>query len=564
MPLQTDKKITYYRSLALYMVLTIIAVSFVPVFLVSSTIYYQFNQSYRKKVNDHLLELVERHKKQIDGFLNERLADVRFLSKSFGFDRLSDEAFLEQKLYLLQQQYGHVFVDLGVIDSSGDQIAYAGPFKLGKARYADAEWFHEAMDDGLVISDVFLGLRQLPHFIVAARNDTDGGFWILRATVDFVAFSNLVKNIRIGETGFAFILNKEGEFQTQPVFDFRPTSDCYGYFVECAEAALKDINIEERSDESGIMTIYVTALLKDRDWLLVYKQHKSDAFSELIRAERFAILIFILGGIGIVTMALLLSRRMVGKIFMSDREKAIMNKQVVESGKLASLGELAAGVAHEINNPVAVIIEEAGWITDILSRSDIQDPNNLKEIQRVMEKIHDQGMRCGEITKKLLSFARGTDSRIRDLDINEAVDDVVGLTAQRAKYANVEIRKNLKETLPKIQASETEMQQVLMNMINNAIYAMEKTGGVIEVKTDLEKGHLLIQVADTGPGIPKANLERIFDPFYTTKPVGRGTGLGLSICYGIITKMEGNIEVESTVGLGTTFTVRLPFRKVSD
>jgi two-component system NtrC family sensor kinase len=209
-------------------------------------------------------------------------------------------------------------------------------------------------------------------------------------------------------------------------------------------------------------------------------------------------------------------------------------------------------------------LKEAGWITDILARSDIQDPSNLKEIQRVMEKIHDQGMRCGEITKKLLSFARGTDSRIRDLDINETVDDVVGLTAQRAKYANVEIRKNLKETLPKIQASETEMQQVLMNMINNAIYAMEKTGGVIEVKTDLEKGHLLIQVADTGPGIPKANLGRIFDPFYTTKPVGRGTGLGLSICYGIITKMEGNIEVESTVGAGTTFTVRLPFRKVSD
>jgi two-component system NtrC family sensor kinase len=221
-------------------------------------------------------------------------------------------------------------------------------------------------------------------------------------------------------------------------------------------------------------------------------------------------------------------------------------------------------VAHEINNPVAVMIEEAGWIADIVANEDINDPSNLGEIKRVLDQIHDQGVRCGEITKKLLSFARGTDSRIRELDINETVDDVVGLTSQRAKYANVEIRKHLQETLPKIQASETEMQQVLLNMVNNAIYAMEKTGGEIEIKTELEKGHLLIKVADTGPGIPKANLERIFEPFYTTKPVGRGTGLGLSICYGIITKMEGSIEVESMVGAGTTFTVRIPFRKVSD
>jgi two-component system NtrC family sensor kinase len=562
--MHTEKQVTYYRSLALSMVLTIIAVSFVPVFLVSSTIYYQFNQSYRKKVNDHLLELVEKHKQQIDGFLNERLADVRFLSQSFGLGRLSDDSFLEQKLFILQQQYGQVFVDLGVVDATGNQVAYAGPFKLEKAKYAEAEWFKEAVAKGSVISDVFLGLRRLPHFIVAARNDTQDGFWILRATVDFVAFTNLVKNIRIGETGFAFILNKEGEFQTQPVFDFHPSSNCYGYFAECAEASLKDINIEERPDDSGTMSIYVTALLKNRDWLLVYKQHKSDAFSDLIRAERFSILIFILGGLGIVTMALLLSRRIVGRIVLADREKAMMNKQVVESGKLASLGELAAGVAHEINNPVAVIIEEAGWISDILSRSDLQDPDNLKEVMRVMDQIHDQGMRCGEITKKLLSFARGTDSRIRDLDINETVDDVVGLTAQRAKYANIEIRKYLREELPKIQGSETEMQQVLLNMINNAVYAMEKTGGAIDITTELDRGHLVIQVADTGPGIPKANLERIFDPFFTTKPVGRGTGLGLSICYGIINKMEGSIEVESTVGVGSKFTIRLPFRKVND
>jgi two-component system NtrC family sensor kinase len=255
------------------------------------------------------------------------------------------------------------------------------------------------------------------------------------------------------------------------------------------------------------------------------------------------------------------SRRMVSRIARADREKQMMNAQVVETGKLASVGELAAGIAHEINNPVAIMIEEAGWIEDILEDEEFQESENLDEFIRALEQIRTQGRRCKEITHKLLHFARKTDSRIQEVQINDLIEELVALSAQKAKYSNVTINTVLQKDLPPLQVSETEVQQVFLNLINNAVDAMEKKGGVIDVTTLMEGDHIAVQVADNGPGIPEANLARIFDPFFTTKPVGKGTGLGLSICYGIIKKMGGEIDVHSVIGVGTTFRVLIPLPK---
>jgi len=133
---------------------------------------------------------------------------------------------------MLQQSFGPVFVDLGVVTSRGLQVAYAGPFRLGEALYFEADWFKRAMKTRYFISDVFLGLRGLPHFIVAVRDNWMGDPWILRATIDFVAFNDFVKNIRIGETGFAYILNREGKFQTKPFFDITLRNEPYRDFLK--------------------------------------------------------------------------------------------------------------------------------------------------------------------------------------------------------------------------------------------------------------------------------------------------------------------------------------------
>jgi two-component system NtrC family sensor kinase len=257
-------------------------------------------------------------------------------------------------------------------------------------------------------------------------------------------------------------------------------------------------------------------------------------------------------------MAFILTKRTVKRIAQVDQKKRMMNEQIIETGKLASVGELAAGIAHEINNPVAIMVEEAGWIEDLLEEEEFKEGENLGEFKRALNQIRAQGHRCKEITHKLLSFARKTDSRVKDLNINNVIDELVTLSEQRAKYSKVVIETSLQDNLPNIKASETELQQVFLNLINNAIDAMEKEGGTISIKSRLDVKNVVIDLADNGPGIPQANLPRIFDPFFTTKPVGKGTGLGLSICYGIIKKMGGEISVESNVGIGTTFHVYMP------
>jgi len=569
----------FYKSLRRNMMIIMIIVSFAPLVLVSGIVGYEFHTSYQEKVLAYLTELVEKQRQNVDVFLQEKLANIRVLAETFSYEQLTDESFLKRKLALFQQNYGGVFVDLGVIDQNGIQVAYAGPFQLGKAVYSQAEWFKKAMQNPYFISDVFLGLRGLPHFIVAVQKESEGKKWILRSTIDFVAFNDLVENIRIGKTGLAFIVNKDGDFQTKPRLEAPMNKEFFKglmqsvqkQFIAVGEGYVEATDHKWRSRESqgpvtvvravnsaGVPCIYVMTPLKNGDWILVYQQEEGDALSELYRARRIALAIILLGGLAIIFTAFLISKRMVNHIAQAEREKEMMNEQVIEAGKLASVGELAAGIAHEINNPVAIMVEEAGWIEDLLAEEDLRGSENAEEFHRALKQIKTQGVRCKEITHKLLSFARKTDPKLKMLSLNDLISEVVGLSEQSAKYSNVRIIKNLAPNLPVISVSPSEMQQVLLNLINNAIDAMDNKGGKIEVTTRMDGQFVVVDVADNGHGIPQANLQRIFDPFYTTKPVGKGTGLGLSICYGIVKKMGGEISVNSAVGLGTTFHIMIP------
>lgn len=572
---------SYYRSLTRKMLLVMILVSFTPLVLISGIIGYRFETSYRYKVLAHLRELVQKHQQNINGYLSEKLSYIRILSDSYSFEQLSREPFLQQRLSILQKGWGEGVVDLGLVDEQGNQIAYAGPFKLRNANYSEAEWFKQAMQRPCFVSDVFFGLRGLPHFIIAVRQESAGVKWILRATVDFVAFNNLVGNIQIGHTGMAFILNTKGELQTKPrmethlsrdffldmlpkiVEDKPPTVEEPGELVSDPTWLYK--GLEERVttiegvDHAGTPAVLVMTLLKSGEWVLVYQQEMADAFADLINARRLAITIFFLGGLGILAMAYALSRRMVNRIAEADMEKEMMNERVIEAGKLASLGELAAGIAHEINNPVAIMVEKAGWIEDLMEEEDFAGAKNIDEFTQALGQIRAQGTRCREITHKLLSFARKTDHRAKMVQLNDVIDDVIGLSDQRAKLGNIQVKTDLAKDLPIISISPAEMQQVFLNLINNALDALEeKKSGEISISTRVEGESIMVDIADNGEGIPKSSMQRIFDPFYTTKPVGKGTGLGLSICYGIVKKWGGFISVDSIVGSGATFHINVP------
>jgi len=556
----------YYRALLRNVVLTILLTAMTPTVVVSLFILDEFRTSYQKKVYDHLELLARKHKKNIDMFLEEKLMDIRLLASANSFKDLSNQSTLNRKFVELQRAFDRTFVDMGVVNHEGRQVAYAGPHDLTGAGYFESDWFKKAIANPYYISDVFKGLRGAPHFIITVRHEQNGKPWILRTTIDFRKFNNIVEYLRIGETGFAFILNRAGQFQTKPLSEIKPERIImlYDNSVELDRPKA----IFRQKSHTGKEILYAITFLKNNEWMMVLQQDYDDAFADLNNTQKIAFLIILIGSLGIIASALILSRRLIYRISeadeerqIADDEKEIMSQQVIETGKLASIGELAAGIAHEINNPVAIMVEEAGWIQDLLEEEEFKQSDNLKEIDRALKQINTQGKRCKDITHKLLSFARKTDSRVKDIFVNEMLDEMIHLSSQRAKYANIEIHTQFEKDLPAIPASEAELQQVLLNLINNALDAMEKTGGTITLTLQKDKDDLVVAVADTGQGIAEANLARIFDPFYTTKPVGKGTGLGLSICYGIIKKMGGDIHVHSVKGQGTTFEVRVPLKQ---
>jgi len=553
----TTERINPPRAKVRTVVIGLALIILAPLVITGAINLQQFQVVYRNKVESELGVMIERQSFIVDSFIADRLSDVRVIAREHPIERLRSPDFLRQALNLMREEYHGAFVDLGLVNEDGVQIAYAGPFNLEMADYSSAPWFGLAFANESYVSNVFAGLRGTPHFIVTTQRKIGDETFIVKSTIDFESFNALVEGLRIGHTGFAFIISRDGKFQTKPRFEVSLSRAPYS---EILDGRIRSDRILVVNGENllGRPSIFTFAPLKQGRWLLCYQQETADALGEVRQLVRLATAALLVVALIALAVSFLVSRNLASQLAEADRERTVMTHQVIETGRLASIGELAAGIAHEINNPVAIMVQEAGWIDDLLHDDDPTSAENLVEIERAVGQIRTQGDRCKEITYKLLSFARKTDPSVRAVALNDMVDEVIGLTSQKTRYANVHIATELNPDLPEIQASPTEIQQVLLNLVNNAIDSIDKPGGTVTVVTRAEGDAVVLEVRDTGAGIPEANLARIFDPFFTTKPVGQGTGLGLSICYGIVEKTGGGITVESEVEKGTTFTVSFP------
>jgi signal transduction histidine kinase len=228
--------------------------------------------------------------------------------------------------------------------------------------------------------------------------------------------------------------------------------------------------------------------------------------------------------------------------------------QLVSSEKMASLGKLAAGIAHEINNPLGGILIYSSLMIEDLPEED----SRRGDLARIVQ----EAGRCKEIVKSLLEFARQTEPKMESTDINRAINDGLFFLVNQALFHNIRIVKNLDSFLPFVRGNASQLKQVFMNIVVNAAEAMHGNG-VLTITTSPapDRKAIFVEFTDTGEGIPEENLTRIFDPFFTTKDVGKGTGLGLATSYGIVEDHGGKIGVKSKVGEGTTFTIELPIHQ---
>jgi two-component system NtrC family sensor kinase len=237
-----------------------------------------------------------------------------------------------------------------------------------------------------------------------------------------------------------------------------------------------------------------------------------------------------------------------------EDQKQRMEQQLLLSGRLAAVGELAAGVAHELNNPLAAV---QGFAQLLASREDLEE-----SIREDVDTIHREAKRASKITTNLLSFARKHDPEMRMICLNEVIESCLELHAYRMRVNNIEVVAELAPDLPMTMADFHQLQQVCVNIITNAEQAMTEArgSGNLSVKTEVVKEEVWMTFTDDGPGISEEDLGRLFDPFFTTKAVGKGTGLGLSICYGIVDQHGGRIRAESKPGEGTSFIIAIPIR----
>ena len=232
-------------------------------------------------------------------------------------------------------------------------------------------------------------------------------------------------------------------------------------------------------------------------------------------------------------------------------QRRLVEDQIAQADKLASIGQLSAGIAHEINNPMGIIL---GY-TQLLLRNEHRDSEKYADLKTIEKHVRN----CKSIVEGLLNFARTSKPREDIIRIDDAIDDVLSFIQQHAGLENIEVKKEYNPALPEMLLDEKKIKQVLMNLIMNAKHAIGDRGQLLISTGMNESGRqVMIRISDTGYGIEKKNLARIFDPFFTTKPTGEGTGLGLSVSYGIIKNHGGDIMVESKTGEGSTFTVVLP------
>lgn len=539
-----------YRSMFRSLVTRMILVSMVPLAGIGGANFLLFYHLNRSVVLEQHANFLRYHKESVESFLGSLVSEVVSLAHQYSLEELKSGTL--EKLYRINQGRGGIFEDLGVIDSKGDHVRYVGPYDLAKKNYREAEWFGRVVQDGLYVSDMFLGFRGMPHFVIAVKRLDGDDFWILRATVNTDYFARVLDAARLGTTGETFMVNESGLYQIPPRSGGNPLE--FSGFPDLSPhhgIKVQELSLEDRT------YICSSVWIPRPEWLLVFRQETADIYAPLWKASLVGILLFLSGGLGATIFSVAAARDQVKRIHKADLEKESLTQRLLVAGRTAAVGEMSAGLAHEINNPLATIDTLQTWIRDLASASPIPEKDR-QEILESAAKIGQQVARCKVITQGLLKFSRRVEASNEAVDLKELLEEMAVITRAKARVENITLEQDLGE-LPPVWGSPAHLQQVFANLVNNAMDASAgKPQAKVMIRAWAEGEQVLVSVEDNGCGIPQENLSRIFTPFFTTKPVGKGTGLGLAICHGLVQNMGGEIRVESMVGRGSRFTVVLP------
>jgi two-component system NtrC family sensor kinase len=543
-----------YTTLRRKIIALMLAASLIPLSVMAVLNYVEHQNAMAREIQNPLRVLVNKTKNSFELFLAERSSTVSLIASAYSYGELADEKKLARIFTVMKKEF-EGFVDLGLIDERGNQVNYVGPYELKGKNYAEQRWFQEVRVKGKYVSDVFLGFRKFPHVIIAVQHMAeDGRTWILRATLDTRQFERIIASMSLEPDADAFLVNTEGLMQTD--------SNYYGKVLEKLAFPMPPQTYEPTVltmvDPLGREVYMAYAYFPEADFALVAVKPRSSALKTWYTVRGDLLFIFVAGVAAVLFAAMRVTDALIRRMKEAEERRELALREVEHSQKLSSIGRLAAGVAHEVNNPLAIINEKAGLMKDILSMQD-DFPVKAKFLAQV-ESVLRAVERCRGITHRMLGFARRMDVSIEELDLGELVSETASFLANEAMHRKVEVSLDIDPHLPRIQSDRSQLQQVFLNLFNNALAAVAD-GGRISAAVRPVAGSggeaVEVRVEDNGCGMSEETLTHIFEPFFTTKK-GQGTGLGLSITYGIVKRLGGEIAVESKLGVGTTLTITLP------
>lgn len=528
------------------------ASAIVPLILLTVLFAVRLEKSDRTRDAEHLEQIVAERADAVSLFLVERLNHLAVLALvSTSSDLLSQER-LKDVLVLLNSGEKY-FTDLGLLDEKANQSYYSGPYALSGHNYSQAPWFAQAMFRGSLFTDLLMGVRKVPHFILAVRRDEGKTSQLLRATMNPEALDRLLAKLRTGETGDAFIVNSAGLYQTPPRFGGALMADS-GIRPRSIPA---EVTSSLRKTVDGRMVISAYARISNQGWLLVVEKDPREGGAASSSLIGLMILAVMIAGAASGGLILLFVQRAALELREIEKRKAEADERASHSARLGALGRMAAGIAHEINNPLAAIGNSAGILDDLTDETFTEDTPNADQFREHIRKIISLVSRAGEITRRMLGFARRMEPKVDTVNLNDLLRETVSYLEKDALYRNIEIVFRLDPDLPKIQTDRALVQQVFLTLVNNAIDAVELNGH-IWIESRPQDNNVEVMVGDDGPGMDKYTLAHIFEPFFTTKPPGKGTGLGLSVAFSTVEGLGGRLSAASLPGEGARFTVRLP------
>ncbi len=529
----------YFRGLWNRVVLALLGAAFLPLLVIGGGLTYYGHVILRTSLLEAVATEVRLHRDAVDAFLAERTRDLQLLARHIPREVLEGPGGLAAVFASLQQAQAG-FQDLGVIDGEGRHLAYVGPYQLKDRNYREAAWFREVMLRGVYISDVFLGFRQVPHFVLAVRREDPAGAWVLRATVDAATFDRLVSSIASRRQGRAFLLNHAGRYQTTPPEgrpDPAPTQGLAQVLPEVLHQEARDGRVIFRTG------------LHATPWVLVAEIEEAAMFAPLKRLRRMSLFVFVLSGILIVGTVLLTTNALVTRLEAKRRSIRLLDRQLRAANRMASAMDLARGLLSDLKDKLVNIDTAATWLRE-QAQAPAADGGDATG-----EQIRQEARRGREAIERFLAFTRVSEALIADVDLHALLDELALFMHKDLFFNNIVLTRDYQADPPVIRSDPGQLRQVFQNLVSNAAAAVARDGR-ITLSTARTLDGVRVVVADSGPGIAPENLERIFDPLFTTKP--DGTGLGLPICREVLTRLGGRLEVASRPGEGAEFIVELP------